>query len=270
MKKKNLIVSVVSLALVAALGMGATLAYLTDNEAVTNTFTTGNVKIDLEEPDWDPENGQDLEPGDVIDKNPRIINTGKNSAYMMIQVEGVDDMREKDFEVYFDDVNWVLVDATGKALDKTLVAADNSLTGEEEALLVDGYYAYVGTSAGVVAAGKATTPLFEKVYYTTDGVGAEFAKYIVKGILNDAKDGVSHYEIWKDGAKVEFEGNSFASYDLAADYIVSEDGLNAEATTSYTFDLDVAGYGIQSENIEFVDNNVYGWVATVLTASDAE
>ena len=58
--------------------------------------------------------------------------------------------------------------------------------------------------------------------------------------------------------------NSFKSYDLAADYIVAKDGLDAAAETSYTFDLKVTGYGIQAENITFVEGDVYGWVATSL------
>lgn len=249
MKKRNLITSVVALALVSLLGIGATLAYLTDNAQVTNTFTSGSVKIDLQEPSWNPEDGQDLAPGDVIDKDPRIINVGKNDAYMMIQVEGMDDMTEIGFAANYDDANWVLVDANGKAIEV------------ETNALVDGYYVYDGT----VVAGEATTPLFEEVEYTIGATGAEFGDYVVKGILNDAKDGVSHYEIWKDEAKLDFEGNSFASYDKAADYIVSDKGLDAADETSYTFDLVVSGYGIQAENVTFVEGDVYGWVATLLT-----
>ncbi len=266
MKKRNLITCVVALVLVAALGIGATLAYLTDSESAKNTFTTGNVKIDLVEPHWNPDNAQDLEPGDIITKDPAMVNTGKNDAYMLLKVEGVDAMRAQDFEVYFDDDNWVLVDATGKVVAPTMVAAADSETGKEEAQLVDGYYVYVGTTEGVVAAGEATAPLFTEVRYTTKAVGADFGEYLVKGILNDEENGVSHYEIWDANGKMTLTDreNSFASYDAAADYIVAEDGLNAAATTTYTFDLDITGYGIQAQNITFVEGDVYGWVATVL------
>jgi len=249
MKKRNLITSVVALSLVSLLGIGATLAYLTDSEAATNTFTSGSVKIDLVEPSWDPENGQDLAPGDVIPKDPAIVNVGRNDAYMMLKVEGMDAMSAIGFEANYDDENWVLVDETGK---KVAVNTD---------ALVDGYYVY----DGVVAAGEATEPLFEEVRYTIGATGAEFGEYTVKGILNAEKNGVSHYEIWKDEAKMELSvENSFKSYDLAADYIVAKDGLDAAAETSYTFDLKVTGYGIQAENITFVEGDVYGWVATSL------
>jgi len=250
MKKRNLITSVVALSLVSLLGIGATLAYLTDSDAATNTFTSGSVKIDLVEPDWDPEKGQDLEPGDVIPKDPAIVNVGKNDAYMMIKVEGMNAMTAIGFEAVYDNENWVLVDATGKAIT---VGTD---------ALVDGYYVY----DGIVAAGEATEPLFEEVEYTIGATGADFKTYTIEGKLNLQCDGVDHYEIWKDGAKMELEGreNSFDSYDKAADYIVAEDGLDAADETSYTFDLKVSGYGIQAENIIFVENDVYGWVANVL------
>lgn len=54
MKKKNLLISLLSLALVAVIGVGATLAYFTDKtETKTNTFTTGKVDIVLH--DMSPE-----------------------------------------------------------------------------------------------------------------------------------------------------------------------------------------------------------------------
>ena len=177
MKKRTLITSILALALVAALGIGATLAYLTDSEAAKNTFTIGNVKIDLVEPDWDENEAQDLEPGDIIAKDPAIVNTGNNDAYMMIKVEGMDAMRAQDFEAYFDAANWVLVEPTGKAKDieALKVAKEVSETGKDEVQLVDGYYVYKGT----VEAKAATSPLFTEVYYTTKAVGADFGEYLV-------------------------------------------------------------------------------------------
>ena len=47
MKKKSILVAAIAVMLVAALVVGGTLAYFTDTKAKTNTFTVGNVKIDL-------------------------------------------------------------------------------------------------------------------------------------------------------------------------------------------------------------------------------
>lgn len=47
MTKKKILVLALSLAMVAILAVGGSLAYLTDNKSATNTFTVGNVKIAL-------------------------------------------------------------------------------------------------------------------------------------------------------------------------------------------------------------------------------
>ena len=47
MKKKTILVAAIAVMLVAALVVGGTLAYFTDTKDAKNTFTVGNVKIDL-------------------------------------------------------------------------------------------------------------------------------------------------------------------------------------------------------------------------------
>lgn len=47
MKKKTILVAAIAVMLVAALVVGGTLAYFTDKDDATNTFTVGNVKINL-------------------------------------------------------------------------------------------------------------------------------------------------------------------------------------------------------------------------------
>lgn len=78
MKKKNLITAAVSLALVAVVGVGATLAYFTDKTDVkNNVFTTGSVDITLTDTSdsdkaTEVENGivyEEVMPGDLLDKN---------------------------------------------------------------------------------------------------------------------------------------------------------------------------------------------------------
>lgn len=75
--KKKLVAGIAAVCLVATLGVGATLAYYTSTtEEVKNTFTVGNVKIDLLEPEWKPDNGLTLYPGASVPKNPFITNVG--------------------------------------------------------------------------------------------------------------------------------------------------------------------------------------------------
>lgn len=58
MKKRNLLISILSLALVCIIGVGATLAYFTDKtEVAQNVFTTGHVNIELVD-ETNPTEGQ--------------------------------------------------------------------------------------------------------------------------------------------------------------------------------------------------------------------
>ena len=56
MKKKTILVAAIAVMLVAALVVGGTLAYFTDTKSAKNTFTVGNVKIDLLESSLHREN----------------------------------------------------------------------------------------------------------------------------------------------------------------------------------------------------------------------
>ena len=107
MNKKKILVLAVSVALVAILAIGGSLAYFTDTDEATNTFTAGGVAIDLIEQQVN-EDGTALEAfkqnqvlmpivgfaqGDkddfgqpvaenYIDKIVTIKNTGKSDAYV--------------------------------------------------------------------------------------------------------------------------------------------------------------------------------------------
>lgn len=93
MKKKALsIFLVVALVAIAATG---TLAYFTAEDEAENVFTVGNVAIDLEEPSWDSTGSEDapeVYPGEKLDKDPYVINTGKNPCFVRIKVTGLDSL----------------------------------------------------------------------------------------------------------------------------------------------------------------------------------
>lgn len=82
--KKRIAVFALVAALIALLVGGMTMAYFTDQEDATNTFTVGNVDIQLTEPDWvAPET---TTPGVAYDKNPTVTNIGKNDAWIRVNV----------------------------------------------------------------------------------------------------------------------------------------------------------------------------------------
>ena len=86
MKKKTILVAAIAVMLVAALVVGGTLAYFTDKDNATNTFTVGNVKIDLLESSLHRENaGYVGTPGEEL--NPKnaelwseVLKQGSNNT----------------------------------------------------------------------------------------------------------------------------------------------------------------------------------------------
>jgi len=111
--KKKIIALAVAAALLAIAAIGGTFAYFTDHEEVDNVFTVGSVDIDLIEStyhragaygdgieksddeikadaenydDYLAEQGKNIVPGRRVMKNPYVINTGDNAAYIRIRV----------------------------------------------------------------------------------------------------------------------------------------------------------------------------------------
>lgn len=89
MKKKTILVAAIAVMLVAALVVGGTLAYFTDKtEAVKNTFTVGNVGIDLTETEWDAKADHTLVPGKSYGKNPTItVDANSQNAYVFLKLD---------------------------------------------------------------------------------------------------------------------------------------------------------------------------------------
>lgn len=100
MKMRKILAMVMALALTAALAVGGTLAYLTSQDSVTNTFTVGKVNITLDEADVDeygveiPDasrtdaNEYKLLPGHTYVKDPIVhVTAGSENSYLFVKVE---------------------------------------------------------------------------------------------------------------------------------------------------------------------------------------
>lgn len=88
--KKQLAIAMASCLMVGALAFGGTMAYLTDTEGATNTFTVGKVQIDFEEPNYpgnDSDTVKNLVPNAEVKKDPQVENTGVNNAIVFMTVE---------------------------------------------------------------------------------------------------------------------------------------------------------------------------------------
>ena len=146
MKKK---ITLISLAVVALLlvGLLGSLAFLTDEKDVTNTFTVGNVKIDLEEPTY-PVDDEPLKllPGTEIDKDPTVtLKEGSEDAYIFMQIIYVDGIETVLEAIEISD-KWVLIDAdanlyvysdTSGPIAVSAATADNVLEPLFEEIVVD-------------------------------------------------------------------------------------------------------------------------------------
>ncbi len=158
MNKKKLLTMVLALVLIGAVGVGATLAYFTDNDSATNVVTMGHVDVELTEPGFDTEDGtadntiSDVTPGQVIAKDPTITLADDSlDAYVRVKltVNGLDDV------------------AAAAVLD--------ALDIQEGWTLVDGYYYY----ADALTQENNTAVLFTEVMipyeWNNDYAEAEFS-----------------------------------------------------------------------------------------------
>ena len=95
--KKKITALCLCVALLAVAVVGASLAYFTDTDNATNTFTVGNVKIDLIEQQKgkngleDFENNKTLVPGtsdkNAVSKIVTVKNTGENAAWVWVDLK---------------------------------------------------------------------------------------------------------------------------------------------------------------------------------------
>lgn len=96
MKKSKTILAAVVLLLVFV--VGGAIAYFTDTDTKTNTFTIGSIDITLTETGWDaladtnsndiPDVAENMLPGQSVTKDPVINNVStKNAAYVYAKVE---------------------------------------------------------------------------------------------------------------------------------------------------------------------------------------
>ncbi|MBQ1376649.1 MAG: hypothetical protein IIY77_01635, partial [Lachnospiraceae bacterium] len=92
---KNKLLGAAACLMAVGVATGGTLAYLTDTESYTNTFTVGNVGIALEEPGWAledadddgvPDEAEDLVPNEELTKDPQVVNQGVNASLAFIRV----------------------------------------------------------------------------------------------------------------------------------------------------------------------------------------
>ena len=189
MKKRTILTAAIAVLLVAVLVVGGSLAYFTDKDSATNTFTVGNVDITLNEV-FDATNAE-LMPGVNINKDVTIKNTGKNDAYVWYLWKIPAALDSTDGSTGTN--NAVHVNALGRTWDKYSKKPGYWADGQTEPLPIDqcwdhdpevelglaagpegylypetidgiDYHVYAVLYHGVLAAGAETTEAMTNVY----------------------------------------------------------------------------------------------------------
>lgn len=160
--KRKLKTTILVGAMAGVVAVGGIMAYFTDGDTATNTFTVGKISIDLQEPDWEPP--EDITPEQEFDKNPQIKNDGLNDEYVFATVA-----------VPYKNLVTANADGTKNAAADTELFSYTVNTGWVElgtpskdtvAGTITHTYAYGTDSAMTALAKNATTPtLFDKVKF---------------------------------------------------------------------------------------------------------
>ena len=110
-KTRKILLMAACAVLLVCISVGATVAYLTSTDEVTNTFTVGNIKITLDEAKVDGDgkaltgdaaervknNDYHLFPGHVYDKDPIVrVDANAENCYLFVKVvNGIEDLESK-------------------------------------------------------------------------------------------------------------------------------------------------------------------------------
>ena len=108
MNKKKILALCLIVCLLATAVVGGTLAYFTDTEDATNTFTMGKVDITLEEPNYTPSADGKLKvfPGQTYAKDPTITIAADSEDCWLVATVTID-KRANFYTLYADDTTGV-------------------------------------------------------------------------------------------------------------------------------------------------------------------
>lgn len=133
-RMQKMLIMVAALTLVLGVAIGGTIAYLVaTTEAVTNTFTVGNIQIDLDETTGE---SYKIIPGEAINKDPfATVKSGSEKCYLFVAVTNNLVIGGKTVGTpNIDPTKWQVVETSG---NKTLYVSIVSKDGETEKEIID-------------------------------------------------------------------------------------------------------------------------------------
>lgn len=191
LKLRKILLTICSAMLLVTLSVGATFAYLTSQDSVTNTFTVGNVKITLDEAKVDDkgqaienadrvtENTYKLFPGGTYDKDPTIhIDSKSEEAYLGVKV------------VFEGGVN---ADALGLPMLEIFQKIDTTAWTIGEKQIKDKNVEYLLIYNTTIKGGTNDIKLFEKMVIPSTLTNEQI------GLLDNVEMGITAYAVQADG-----------------------------------------------------------------------
>lgn len=200
--KRKIISVCAALCLTLAVITGTSLAYFTDLDAKTNTFTLGNVDIELTETKWQEPEG--VLPGIEYAKNPVVTNIGKNDAWIRVDVT-VSDAKAFGAAARAHNIEDIADEIFSKNAadwdERWILAEDSPVIDEEKDTLTYSYY-----YKDICKAGENTGELFSAVT-----VPAAFNNSDMEAIGEDFTIDVTAYAI-QTADSYKTVNEAFAAY----------------------------------------------------------
>ena len=205
--KKTLLVTLLTVLLIAVIGTGSTLAYYSAGAGeANNVFSfSEDIRARLTEPNWDVAEGKKMVPGKEIAKDPMITNTCKTEEYVAIKLTFQNSAKTAK-----------LSDSDYTKLMSLLVIDWN--TADWTVLSGAGTKEQVWIYNGVLTAGKVSTPVFHSIRVKTkaDGITEADLRWlqeikIVDGDIVTDIAGLGGFNLKVEGAAVQASGYANAS-----------------------------------------------------------
>lgn len=203
MKLKNILLSGLSLVLVAALAIGGTVAYLQDEDSDVNVMTLGNVSIEQIEQEYneagelvDFTQAKPLMPyvgtlgwkstnnyayrsftmNNVVDKYVSVKNTGKSDAYVRTLIAF--EMGEMTTAEWAEAIGVSINSATSTRTEFAGTWSWSAFDAAAMVIEVDGhnYVLYVATHQNAVKPGETTIPSLLQVYLSKNATNEDVEK----------------------------------------------------------------------------------------------
>lgn len=224
-KAKKIVALLLCAVLLVGASIAGTVAYLTSQDQVVNTFTVGNVQIYLDEIDYDksetnPEagvTGRDkanvyhLLPGHEYDKDPTVTVKANSEECFVRMIMTIN--KQNELDAAFKAINEVRA-KNGQdpiSIADVLVGSDTAKWVPYSEKEVGNTRVYEFRYYQTVTAGstnKALEPLFTDIVMPDEITNAQLATLYVEGAEDNLKIDVVAHAIQADG----FEGNADAAW----------------------------------------------------------